>query len=88
MKKYFLFFIFLGIYESFSQEERFQISTIAFYNVENLFDAVDDPENYWDQRWLEEGTWNEEIYKKKIENISSVIPQIGFLTLRPKNGVV
>ena len=78
MKKYFLFFIFLGIYESFSQEERFQISTIAFYNVENLFDAVDDPENYWDQRWLEEGTWNEEIYKKKIENISSVIPQIGF----------
>ena len=30
MKKYFLFFIFLSISEIFSQEERFQISTIAF----------------------------------------------------------
>ena len=67
MKKYFFYFLFLTGLQIFSQEERFQISTIAFYNVENLFDAEDDPENYWDQRWLEEGTWNEEIYEKKID---------------------
>ena len=56
MKKYFFYFLFLTGLQIFSQEERFQISTIAFYNVENLFDAEDDPENYWDQRWLDEGT--------------------------------
>ena len=31
----------------FSQDERYILSTIAFYNVENLFDATDDPKNSW-----------------------------------------
>ena len=77
MKKLSYLFIFLSLL-NFSQEDKFILSTVAFYNVENLFDAVDDPKNYWDQNWLEEGTWTEEIYQKKLKNISRVIPEIGF----------
>jgi len=61
-----------------SQEDKYLLSTVAFYNVENLFDVNDDPKNNWDQKWLEEGTWTEEIYNQKIENISKVIPDIGY----------
>ena len=61
----------------FSQDERYILSTIAFYNVENLFDATDDPKNSWDENWLNDGVWNEEIYQQKLNNISKVIPEIG-----------
>ena len=54
-----------------SQDDKYLLSTVAFYNVENLFDADDDPKNNWDQKWLEEGTWTEDIYKQKLENISN-----------------
>ena len=67
MKKLSYLFIFLSLL-NFTQEDKFILSTVAFYNVENLFDAVDDPKNYWDQKWLEEGTWTEEIYQKKLKN--------------------
>ena len=59
LKKLFLLLIFPLI--NFSQDDKFILSTVAFYNVENLFDAFDDPKNSWDQNWLEEGTWNESI---------------------------
>ena len=42
MKKLSYLFIFLSLL-NFSQEDKFILSTVAFYNVENLFDAVDDP---------------------------------------------
>ena len=77
MKKLSCLFIFLS-FLNFSQDDKFILSTVAFYNVENLFDAIDDPKNSWDQNWLEEGTWTEEIYQQKLKNISRVIPEIGF----------
>ena len=76
LKKLFLLLIFPLI--NFSQDDKFILSTVAFYNVENLFDAFDDPKNSWDQNWLEEGTWNESIYQQKLKNISRVIPEIGY----------
>ena len=48
--------------------------TIAFYNVENLFDTFDDPEKD-DQDFLPSGKleWTEERYQKKLGHLNEVI---------------
>ena len=53
-------------------------AVIAFYNLENLFDTVDDPLTN-DAEFLPEGSnqWTLERYQKKLENMSSVICLIG-----------
>lgn len=52
--------------------------TIAFYNLENLFDTIDDPETL-DDDFTPGGRkkWNEKRYKRKLKKLSSVIFQIG-----------
>ncbi len=52
--------------------------TIAFYNLENLFDIYDDP-NFDDDDFLPEGEkkWTLRRYKKKIKRLSKVISTIG-----------
>lgn len=52
--------------------------TIAFYNLENLFDTVDDP-NTFDDDFTSEGKlkWSKTRYQKKIRKLSSVIAKIG-----------
>jgi len=49
-------------------------STIGFYNVENLFDTVDDP-TINDEDFLPTGKnqWTEERYKTKLANMAQVI---------------
>ncbi|MBC8144057.1 MAG: endonuclease/exonuclease/phosphatase family protein [bacterium] len=49
--------------------------TIAFYNVENLFDAVDDPTNPGDDEFLPKGKlgWTQDRLDKKLEDIARVI---------------
>ncbi|MCT4582479.1 MAG: endonuclease [Flavobacteriales bacterium] len=51
--------------------------SVAFYNVENLFDTEDDPLTS-DDDFTPDGAkeWNEERYRKKIKNISAVIKGI------------
>lgn len=51
---------------------------IGFYNVENLFDVVDDPQTL-DDDFTPKGykKWNSYRYKKKIKKLSKVITQIG-----------
>lgn len=63
----------------FSQESKsYQIRTIAFYNVENLFDTIDDPKTYDDDRTpLGKDQWTEERYRAKLNNIAKVLPKIG-----------
>ena len=50
-----------------------EIAKIAFYNVENLFDTIDDP-NVNDEEFTPEGrqNWNSEKYATKLEHISQV----------------
>jgi hypothetical protein len=57
---------------------KFQIRTIAFYNVENLFDTVNDSLVYDDDR-TPSGIyhWTTKRYQKKIENLAKVLSQIG-----------
>lgn len=54
------------------------IYTIAFYNVENLFDVIDDPDTH-DDDFLpgSEKRWTNKRYKKKIYKLGTAISQIG-----------
>lgn len=54
--------------------------TIGFYNVENLFDTLDDPEKN-DAEFLPEGKnqWTEERYAKKLADLNKVINEMGNL---------
>ncbi|WP_378180078.1 endonuclease/exonuclease/phosphatase family protein [Aquimarina sp. SS2-1] len=63
----------------FSQEKKtYKVNTIAFYNVENLFDTEDDPITYDDDRTPNgKDHWTEEIYKDKLKNMAEVISEIG-----------
>ena len=75
----FFIILFFAFAFCFSQENKYQLSTVAFYNVENLFDTVDDPNNGWDEAMTPEGKdkWTEKKYKTKINNLSKVIAGIG-----------
>ncbi len=59
-------------------EKKFKIASIGFYNLENLFDTVDDT-LINDEEFLPNGAraWTEERYKEKLTNMAYVISQIG-----------
>ena len=68
-----------------NNNKKYLVNTIAFYNVENLFDTINDPKT-WDDDRTPKGRdrWTSYIYKKKLNNISKVIAEIGFdLTKEP-----
>ncbi len=56
----------------------YAIRTIAFYNLENLFDTIDDP-NKLDERSpiMESHANRSKIYRAKVENMAKVISKIG-----------
>lgn len=61
-----------------AQESKDQsLGVIGFYNLENLFDTVDDP-NIDDEDFLPEGSnkWTPELYQEKLNNMAKVISQI------------
>ncbi len=70
--------VFFLINNSFSQEKKYKALCVAFYNLENLFDTIDNP-NINDEDFLPTGSyrWNSERYFKKLNNLSFVISQIG-----------
>lgn len=61
------------------QETRsFKINTIAFYNLENLFDYEDDPMTFDDHRTPNgKDHWTAEIYYAKLKNMAKVMAEIG-----------
>lgn len=60
-------------------KKTFKIHTIAFYNLENLFDTINDPTKFDEASpMMELKTNRSEIYKKKIHNMAHVISDIGF----------
>ena len=50
------------------------VGTVGFYNVENLFDTINDPMTI-DEEYLATGSnkWTEERYQSKLNNMSRVI---------------
>jgi len=61
-----------------AQKKQYKVATIAFYNLENLFDTLDTP-NKKDFEYTPEGEkkWDSKKYISKQENMSKVIAQIG-----------
>ncbi|MFN2262113.1 MAG: endonuclease/exonuclease/phosphatase family protein, partial [Psychroflexus sp.] len=72
-----LFLISLGI--SAQDKKEFKVNTVAFYNLENLFDTEDDPDKY-DERSplmeMSEGA-RKKVYPKKIKNMAEAVADIG-----------
>lgn len=55
-----------------------EVLTLAFYNVENLFDTIDDPE-ILDEEFLPQGKkkWGAQRYQAKLDSLAKVIALIG-----------
>ncbi len=77
--KYVLFVLLFPTSIVFAQQEKqYKVNTIAFYNVENLFDYERDPAIY-DEDWTPEGrnNWTQENYEDKLSKLARVISEIG-----------
>lgn len=68
-------------FNAFSQEKeakRFKIRTLAFYNLENFFDTINDvTKNDEASPIMEMRTGKAEAYQKKVHNMARVISDIG-----------
>ena len=68
----------LSICLSYGQGDKFDIRTIAFYNVENLFDTINDPKKFDDDRTPDgKDKYTSKIYWDKIDKLSRVLSEIG-----------
>ena len=60
------------------EKKSYKINTIAFYNLENLFDYEDDPLTFDNDRTPDgKDHWTEEIYHAKLKNMAKVMAEIG-----------
>lgn len=79
MPKYlYLIFILFWTSVAIAQNKHFKVHTIAFYNVENLFDTINDS-GFGDDEYLPKGAqaWTGEKYRIKLSNIAKVVAEIG-----------
>lgn len=61
------------------QQKTFNIHTVAFYNLENLFDTINDPIKYDEASpIMEMNTGQGKVYGQKVKNMAKVIADIGF----------
>lgn len=72
---WFLLIAVLTVFSGVAQEKKFRVHTVAFYNLENLFDTINGPNN--DEEYLPARGWTGKKYRKKLDNLGRVIPQIG-----------
>lgn len=71
----FSLFSFLAVAQG---EKQYKIRTVAFYNLENLFDTENDTLIFDDDRTPEgKDNWTLERYKRKLDNLSKVLSEIG-----------
>ena len=88
MKSFFtLSFILLILLNLTAQENKrnFKIHTVAFYNLENLFDTINDVNKNDEASPIMEIRFNRgKIYREKVSNMAEVVSQIGYdVTKRP-----
>ena len=77
-KQIFIALVFVSSIGFAQQKKQYKVNTIAFYNVENLFDTENDPITYDDDRTPDgKDHWTEEIYQAKLKNMAKVISEIG-----------
>ncbi len=83
LKQRLIVVVFLFLFQmAFSQQKSYRIHTVAFYNFENLFDTINDPETH-DDEWTPDGKqhWTAEKYHQKLQNLARVLNEIG----KPEN---
>lgn len=71
-----VFIVLFAITGANAQAKKYNIHTVAFYNLENLFDTINGPNN--DEEWLPNGAmnWTSKKYKQKLNNLSRVLSEI------------
>ncbi len=71
-----LFFAFINT--NAQEKRKFKVHTVAFYNVENLFDTINNPNKFDEASPMMELNFNRgDVYKKKVRNMARVISEIG-----------
>ena len=84
-----LLILFLFTKAECQTKRKFKVHTIAFYNVENLFDTINDPnKNDEASPMMELKSGRKEIYLKKVQNMASAISKIGEKTSRNSPAIV
>ena len=74
----FLFASLIMSTNSFSQDKQYKIRTVAFYNLENLFDTINNPAKNDEASPMMEMKGNRsKVYWDKIDRLGSVLSQIG-----------
>ena len=84
MNKHFLFALLLLAFSlgmsrvSAQEQQAYKVGLVGFYNLENLFDTIDDPLKN-DEEFLPNGAnqWNTEKYTTKLHNMAYAISTIG-----------
>ena len=72
-----ILFVLSSIFVAHAQQKKYVVRIVAFYNFENLFDTINNPN--FDDEWTPKGLqrWTSEKYQQKLENLSTVLMQIG-----------
>ena len=70
-KTIYLFITLIAVF-SHAQDKKFAVHTVAFYNIENFYDTINDPKTR-DDEWV----YSKKYYQKKVSNIAKVISQLG-----------
>jgi len=72
-----LFVVLFSMIHANAQQKKFALRTVAFYNLENFFDTINNPNI--DEEWLPNGAqhWTSARYRQKVNNLARVISQIG-----------
>lgn len=78
MKQILVFFLLLMSISLFSQEKKYKVGIVAFYNLENFFDTINDP-NKNDEDFLPTGSYHYtgKVYQDKVRKLTEVLSQIG-----------
>ena len=72
----FLILVFFSV--NAQEKKKFKVHTIAFYNLENLFDTINDTTKFDERSPMMELKANRaEVYAKKVRNMARVIADIG-----------
>jgi hypothetical protein len=77
-RSFIVFFLLLFGAAASGQKTTYKVGVIAFYNLENLYDTINDPDKS-DEEFLPDGTkhYTGEVYLDKLGKLADVLSQIG-----------
>lgn len=78
MRKSILLLCLFTVFFASAQKKNYKVGVIGFYNLENIFDTINDPKTN-DEDFLPEGSlgYNSSVYKDKLTKLSRVLSEIG-----------